>query len=108
VLVGIGQRARVHQEGGATCVLSLGEQIYCSAAFACWNETLNEVSWRTLNTGRDWNFDLGYVRLSDARKVLDVGPIHASRDKGHNRPYGSLAGGLLAVGGIVLLIKSKA
>jgi len=40
-------------------------------------------------------------------KVLDVGPIHATRDKEHNVPYGPLAGGLLAIGGVVLLVKSK-
>ena len=41
-------------------------------------------------------------------KVLDVGPIHASRDREHNVPYGPLAGVLVAVGGVVLLIKGKA
>jgi hypothetical protein len=40
-------------------------------------------------------------------KVLDVGPIHASRDKEHNVPYGTLAGGLLAIGGVVLLVKGR-
>jgi drug/metabolite transporter (DMT)-like permease len=40
-------------------------------------------------------------------KVLDVGPIHASRDKEHHVPYGPLAGALLAVGGVVLLVKGK-
>jgi hypothetical protein len=40
--------------------------------------------------------------------VLDVGPIHASKDKEHNVPYGPLAGGLLALGGVVLLVKGKA
>jgi hypothetical protein len=41
-------------------------------------------------------------------KILDVGPIHASRDKEHNVPYGQLAGGILAIGGVILLVKSKA
>jgi hypothetical protein len=40
-------------------------------------------------------------------KVLDVGPIHASREKEHNVPYGPLAGALLAVGGVVLLLKGQ-
>jgi drug/metabolite transporter (DMT)-like permease len=40
-------------------------------------------------------------------KVLDVGPIHATREKEHNIPYGPLAGGLLVLGGVVLLVKSK-
>ena len=49
----------------------------------------------------------GAFGFQTREKVLDVGPIHASRDKEHNVPYGSLAGGLLAVGGAVLLIKGK-
>ena len=40
-------------------------------------------------------------------KVLDVGPIHATREKEHHVPYGPLAGALLAVGGVVLLVKGK-
>ncbi len=41
-------------------------------------------------------------------KVLDVGPFHATKEKTHDVPYGPLAGALLAIGGVVLLIKSKA
>ncbi len=40
-------------------------------------------------------------------KVLDVGPIHASKDTEHHVPYGPIAGALLAVGGVVLLVKTK-
>ena len=50
----------------------------------------------------------GAFGFQTREKVLDVGPIHASRDKEHNVPYGPLAGGLLAVGGVVLLIRGKA
>jgi drug/metabolite transporter (DMT)-like permease len=41
-------------------------------------------------------------------KVLDVGPIHATKETTHNVPYGPVAGAILAIGGVVLLIKSKA
>jgi drug/metabolite transporter (DMT)-like permease len=41
-------------------------------------------------------------------KVLDVGPIHATKDKTHDVPYGPIAGAILAVGGVVLLVKSRA
>lgn len=41
-------------------------------------------------------------------KVLDVGPIHATKETTHNVPYGPLVGALLAVGGVVLLVKSNA
>ncbi len=48
----------------------------------------------------------GIFGFQTREKVLDVGPIHASRDKKHDVPYGPLAGGLLAIGGVVLLVKS--
>ena len=40
-------------------------------------------------------------------KVLDVGPIHATKETTHNIPYGPLAGAIVAIGGVVLLVKSK-
>jgi drug/metabolite transporter (DMT)-like permease len=40
-------------------------------------------------------------------KVLDVGPIHATKETTHDIPYGPVAGALLAIGGVVLLVKSK-
>ena len=49
----------------------------------------------------------GMFGFQTREKVLDVGPIHASRDKEHHVPYGPLAGGLLAIGGVVLLVKNK-
>jgi hypothetical protein len=49
----------------------------------------------------------GMFGFQTREKVLDVGHIHATRDKEHNVPYGPLAGGLLAIGGVVLLVKAK-
>jgi drug/metabolite transporter (DMT)-like permease len=49
----------------------------------------------------------GAFGFQTRQKVLDVGPIHASRDKDHHVPYGPVAGALLAVGGVVLLVKDK-
>jgi drug/metabolite transporter (DMT)-like permease len=40
-------------------------------------------------------------------KVLDVGPIQATKETTHSVPYGPLAGALLALGGVILLAKSK-
>lgn len=40
--------------------------------------------------------------------VVDVGPLHASKDKTHNVPYGPIAGAIIALGGVVLLMKNKA
>ncbi len=39
--------------------------------------------------------------------VLDVGPIHATKETTHHIPYGPLAGALLAIGGVVLLIRAR-
>jgi drug/metabolite transporter (DMT)-like permease len=50
----------------------------------------------------------GAFGFQTREKVLDVGLIHATRDKEHNVPYGPLAGAVLAIGGVVLLVKSKA
>jgi drug/metabolite transporter (DMT)-like permease len=50
----------------------------------------------------------GAFGFKTREKVIDVGPIHASRDETHNVPYGPIAGAILAIGGVVLLVKSKA
>ena len=40
-------------------------------------------------------------------KVLDIGPIHATRDKDHTVPLPPIAGALALVGGIVLLLSDR-
>jgi drug/metabolite transporter (DMT)-like permease len=49
----------------------------------------------------------GAFGFTTREKVLDVGPIHATRDKTHYVPYGPIAGAILAVGGVILLTKAK-
>jgi drug/metabolite transporter (DMT)-like permease len=49
----------------------------------------------------------GAFGFQTRHKVIDVGPIHASKDTRHDVPYGPLAGAILAVGGVVLLWKSS-
>lgn len=49
----------------------------------------------------------GAFGFQTREKVFDVGPIHATRETTHNVPYGALAGALLALGGVILLVKSK-
>ena len=39
--------------------------------------------------------------------VVDLGPIHATRDKTHNVPLPPIAGAVALIGGIVLLISGK-
>jgi hypothetical protein len=49
----------------------------------------------------------GAFGFQTRERVLDVGPIHASKETRHNVPYGPLAGAIIAVGGVVLLVKSR-
>jgi drug/metabolite transporter (DMT)-like permease len=49
----------------------------------------------------------GAFGFQTREKVLDVGPIHASKETKHDVPYGPLAGAVIAVGGVFLLIKTK-
>ena len=39
--------------------------------------------------------------------VLDVGPIHATKDKEHHVPYGPLVGAVIILAGVVLLLKGR-
>lgn len=39
--------------------------------------------------------------------VVDIGPIHATRDKTHNVPVPPIAGAVALIGGIVLLVAGK-
>lgn len=49
----------------------------------------------------------GAFGFKTREKVVDVGPIHATKDKEHNVPYGPIAGAVVALGGVVLLVKGK-
>jgi hypothetical protein len=40
-------------------------------------------------------------------KVVDIGPIHATREKTHNVPLPPIAGAVALMGGIVLLVASR-
>ena len=40
-------------------------------------------------------------------KVVDIGPIDATKETKHDVPYGPLAGGLILVGGVVLIGMGK-
>ena len=40
-------------------------------------------------------------------KVVDIGPIHATRDETHTIPLPPIAGAVALIGGIVLLVVRK-
>jgi drug/metabolite transporter (DMT)-like permease len=45
----------------------------------------------------------GGFSYTTREKVLDIGPIHATREESHSIPFPPIAGALALVGGIVLL-----
>jgi hypothetical protein len=46
----------------------------------------------------------GGYNYTTRQKVLDVGPIHATREKTHSVPLPPIVGALALIGGVVLLI----
>ncbi len=49
----------------------------------------------------------GGFSYTTREKVVDVGPIHASRDKTHHVPLPPVAGAVALIGGIVLVVAGK-
>jgi hypothetical protein len=49
----------------------------------------------------------GGFTYTTREKIVDIGPIHASRDEKHNVPVPPIAGAVALIGGIVLLVTGK-
>lgn len=49
----------------------------------------------------------GGLTYTTRESVVDIGPIHATREKTHNLPLPPIVGGLALIGGIALLVTSK-
>jgi drug/metabolite transporter (DMT)-like permease len=49
----------------------------------------------------------GGFNYTTREKVVDIGPIHASRDKNHTVPLSPIAGAIALVGGIALVAVGK-
>ena len=47
------------------------------------------------------------VTYTTHKKVVDIGPIEATREKTHNVPIAPIAGALALVGGIALIAAGK-
>ncbi len=45
----------------------------------------------------------GGITYTSRERVLDIGPIHATREKTHTLPIAPIGGAVALVGGIVLL-----
>ena len=40
-------------------------------------------------------------------KVVDIGPIHATKETTHHVPYGPIAGAIVLIGGVVLVASGR-
>lgn len=49
----------------------------------------------------------GAFGFTTREKVVDIGPIQATKDTEHHVPYGPIAGAIIAVGGVLLLVKGR-
>lgn len=49
----------------------------------------------------------GGFTYTTREKVVDIGPIHATREKTHNVPLPPIAGALAVIGGAVLLVAGR-
>ena len=49
----------------------------------------------------------GGFTYTTREKVVDIGPIHATREQSHNVPLPPIAGALALAGGIVLLMTGR-
>ena len=49
----------------------------------------------------------GGLTYTTREKVVDIGPIHATRDKDHTIPLSPMVGALALIGGVVLVVAGK-
>ena len=49
----------------------------------------------------------GGFSYTTSEKIVDIGPIHATRDKTHNIPLAPIGGALALIGGIVILAAGR-
>jgi len=71
----------------------------CSCSY-CMSRTVGIILIVLGLVGLAW----GGFTYTTRQRVLDVGPIHASRDKTHTVPIPPVAGAVALVGGVVLVL----
>ena len=49
----------------------------------------------------------GGFTYTTREKVIDIGPIHATRDETHNIPLPPIAGAIALLGGVALLVVGR-
>jgi UDP-N-acetylmuramyl pentapeptide phosphotransferase/UDP-N-acetylglucosamine-1-phosphate transferase len=47
------------------------------------------------------------ITFTTQKKVVDIGPIHATKDEKHTVPLTPVLGGLLVVGGVILVLSGS-
>ena len=50
----------------------------------------------------------GGFQYKTREKVLDIGPIEATKEKTHTVPFSPVAGAIVLIGGVFLLVKREA
>lgn len=49
----------------------------------------------------------GAFGFKTREKVIDVGPLHATKETTHHVPYGPIAGAIVLIGGVVLVVSGR-
>jgi hypothetical protein len=49
----------------------------------------------------------GGIAYTTREKLVDIGPIHATREQTHNVPLPPIAGAAALIGGVVLLVAGR-
>lgn len=49
----------------------------------------------------------GGFTYTTTEKIVDIGPIQATREKAHNVPLTPIAGAVALIGGVILLVAGK-
>jgi uncharacterized membrane protein len=49
----------------------------------------------------------GGFTYTTQEKVVDIGPIHATREKTHNVPLSPIAGAVALIGGVLLVVTGR-
>ena len=49
----------------------------------------------------------GGIQYTSEKRILDVGPIHATKTEHHTMPLPPVAGAILLVGGVVVLAANR-
>jgi hypothetical protein len=49
----------------------------------------------------------GGITYTTREKLVDIGPIHATREQTHNIPLPPIAGAAALIGGVVLLVAGR-